>query len=509
MTIYKTAIWMTIAILGSKLIGFVREILFANYYGVSYISDAYVMAVAIPTIIVGGIFTTVAISYIPIYSDIHEKEGHLRAEEFTNKLVNTFFLVLIFIAVLGIAFSKEIVGILASGFKGQTFYVTVYFVKVTFINMIASSLTGIFSSYLQYHNRFVLQIVIGYAFNAILLISIILSGFFSYLILIWGLLVAQVVQLLLIIWGAAKNGYHYKLFVDFKDRDLKKLVLVSFPIFIGSTASQINTFVDKMLASGLPKGSIAALNYGSQINSVVYGLLTMAGMAIIFPLFSKQAASDCLEALQDSVIKSLNLIIILIIPISVGLILLRVPIIQVVYQRGVFDEIATQMTSITLFYFTIGMIGMGVRDVLSKAFFSLSDTKTPMINGIICMLINIVLNLLLIKRMGIGGLALSTSLASIFSAIFMMYSFFRRYKSEKYKTVLTIFVKVIVASFIMGGLIYLLDQVFIQFSSSIITKIVGMAVIISTGMLSYYFVILFEKVEEVKCFKEIISRRNK
>ena len=168
------------------------------------------------------------------------------------------------------------------------------------------------------------------------------------------------------------------------------------PVFVGVAVNQVNGLVDKTLASTLVEGSISALNYANKLNEFVMGIFIVSITSVIYPLLSKLSAANNKEEFNNSIVKSINYVILLVIPISIGAMVLSTPIVKLLFERGAFDLRATQMTSSALFCYSIGIIGFGLRDILSRVFYSIQDTKTPMINGAIAMALNIVLNLILI-----------------------------------------------------------------------------------------------------------------
>ena len=170
-TAAQTAALMAILTLISKAFGFVREMVMANFFGTTYITDAYVMAFAIPMIIFGGIFGSVATAYMPLFSRISENEGEKAGSKFTSEVINLLLIVSIFAAIIGIIFSDQIVSLFASGFSGETARLTSFFTKVTFCYILFTSIAGILEEYLQYKGTFLVQIVLGYIQNGILLIA--------------------------------------------------------------------------------------------------------------------------------------------------------------------------------------------------------------------------------------------------------------------------------------------------------------------------------------------------
>ncbi|MBK5263148.1 MAG: hypothetical protein JJE17_11380, partial [Peptostreptococcaceae bacterium] len=193
-TAAQTAVLMAILTLISKAFGFVREMIMANFFGATFITDSYVMAFAIPMIIFGGIFGSVATAYMPLFSKITENEGEKAGSKFTSEVINLLMVVSIFAAIIGIVFSDQIVSIFASGFSGETARLTSFFTKVTFCYVLFTSIAGILEANLQYKGTFLVQIVLGYIQNIIVVAVIVISAFTSHYYLAFGWLLAHITR---------------------------------------------------------------------------------------------------------------------------------------------------------------------------------------------------------------------------------------------------------------------------------------------------------------------------
>src|SRR5699024_3854161 len=171
--------------------------------------------------------------------------------------------------------------------------------------------------------------------------------------------------------------------------------------------------VDRTIASRVVEGGITALNYANRLNGFIQGIFVLSISTALYPMISKMAAENNMQGLKKSVAEAISGINLLVIPATVGSMVFAEPVVMLLFGRGAFDSNAISLTTAALFYYSIGMLGFGLREVLSRAFYSLQDTKTPAINAAIAVVINIVLNIVLSKFMGIGGLALATSISAI------------------------------------------------------------------------------------------------
>ncbi|MCU9812332.1 murein biosynthesis integral membrane protein MurJ [Paraclostridium sp. AKS81] len=328
------------------------------------------------------------------------------------------------LSVIGLIFTPQIVKLFAVGFKGEVFDQAVYFTRVMMLGLSVLGMSYIMTAYLQVKDNFVIPGLMSVPNNIIVIASIILSATINIHLLPWGALLGLSLQFLFQYPFARKKGFKYKLFVDLNDKYLRRLLWLVIPVLIGVAVNQVSTIVDRTIASTLAEGSISALNYASKLNQFVMGMFIVSISSVIYPMLSKLTTENNKEEFYKSIKTSVNTVTLLVIPISAGAMILAEPIVKMLFERGEFDTRATQMTAIALVFYSIGMIGFGLRDILGKVFYSLQDTKTPMKNAIITIILNIVLNLLFVRftNMGIAGLAFATSISAIVTIVLLFIS---------------------------------------------------------------------------------------
>lgn len=434
----------------------------ANFYGANYIVDAYVMAGAIPNILFGGLFVAIATAFTPTYSTIREQRGEAESNKFTSQVINLLFLLAIVVMLIGIFFSDMITSFFASGFSGETAALTSIFVKITFSYVLFSSAAGILDSYMQYKGYFLKPIISGYFQNIGVIIIVIISAYTSHYYLAFGLLIGSFFRLVYISINARKAGYHY--YPNFSlGEPIRKILYMAIPVFIGSYILQINSFVDKTLASGLQEGSVAALNYGMILITLVTGLTVTLLVTLIYPKITKAFTLDNLDEFNNIVEKGTAIIAIITIPFSMGILVFSEEVVQIVYERGAFDPSATSLTSGAFFFYGIGLVFFAFNDLLAKVFYSMRNTKAPIVCSGISVIINIVLNLLLIESMAHKGLALATSIAAMANSLLLYLWMNKKYPKVKVigsgikilKIILASFLSVLAAWFINDILINL------------------------------------------------------
>lgn len=501
----KTAFILMLVTIISKIFGFSREITLSYFYGASNISDAYLISLTIPTVIFSFIGIGISIGYIPMYSNIQQQYGKKEGDRFTSNLSNILIIIFTIMVIFGLILAEHLVKIFARGFEGETLALAIKFTKISLFGIYFTGLMYIFGGYLRLKGNYIVPALIGFPMNIITIAAILLSFNTNVLVLAIGSLVATVSQLILLMPFVHKEGYKHKLVLDIKDKHIRNMAYISLPVIIGISVEQINVLVDRTLASSIAVGGITALNYANKLNSFVQGLFVAPISTVMYPMISQMAAEDNIDGLKSSVSEVINAICLLVVPATIGAMIFAEPVVKLLFGRGAFDPKAISMTSIALFYYSIGMIGFGLRDILSRAFYSLQDTKTPMINGTIGVSMNIILNIVLSKYMGLGGLALATSISAIFCTVLLFISFRKKVGSFGMKHITISFIKVLCASLIMGILARLSYGALLKRISANLALV--LAIIIGAGV--YFILIYFMGIEEVDSMIDAIKNKLK
>lgn len=493
----KTTIWLMVATILSKILGFARSLVLASVYGADMYSDAYLIAMNIPTVVVAIIGAAIITTFIPIYSSASTELGEKAALKYTNNILNIVMLVCMALTIISLIFIDPLVNLFAFGFDEQTFKLAVEFTRILIVSVLFSGISYIMTAYLQVKNKFTIVGLMTIPRNIIIIISIILSSRFGPYIMIYGTLLGLLADVIYMYPFMVKNGYKYKLYINIKDTYIKKTIWLLAPILIGVAVNQVNTMVDRSLASTLVEGSISSLSYADKLNAFVMAIFIASVSSVVYPMLSKLSSEDNKQKFVDIIANSINTIVIFIIPISVGAIVLSTPIVKLLFQRGKFDDVATNMTAIALSMYSIGMLAIGLRDILTRVFYSLQDTKTPMINSCIAMSINIVLNLILLKKYQHAGLALATSLSAIICVVLLFLNLSRKIGYFGQGKIFKTMMKSAIASMIMAIVTKISYSIIISGGSGSIIEIGALFGAIIIGAIVYGLMIMILRVEEI------------
>lgn len=495
---------LMVATMIAKVLGFGRELVLASGYGASMYSDAYITAMNVPTVIFGVIGSTLATVLIPMYMEVNRDLGEEKSLKFINNVFNLVILACIILGVLGFIFTKELVGVFAVGYEGEALSLAINFTRITILGIVFTGLSYVMTSYLQIKNNFTTPGLSSVPKNIIIIVSILLSLKYNPYIMIWGTLLAMASEFLYQLPAAIKYGYKYIGNINLKDKYIRKMAWLMGPVLIGVAVNQVNTLIDRTLASTVAEGAVSALNYADKLNGFVISIFITSISAVIYPLLSQLNGEKNKQRFTSAVVKSINCVVVLVLPISVGTIVLVEPIIRELFQRGAFDARATSMTALALAMYSIGMVSFGLRDVLGKIFYSLQDTKTPMRNGVMTMAMNIAMDFIFVGSLGLAGITLSTSISSII-CIWLLFKSLRKkvgyYGQDKIKK--TMF-KSFVASGIMGIVIYNLYHYMINRAIDGDACLFG---VICVGVVVYGLLVILFKVDEIKIVTDVLKRK--
>lgn len=487
----------------SKVLGFGKELVLSYFYGTSGISDAYIVSLTIPTVIFSFIGVAINTTYIPIYNSIEENDGEKNALRFTSNLINLMLILLTILIVLVFIFTTPIVRLFASGFEGEILRLSSNLTRISIISIYFSGIIYILQGYLQIKNDFRSPALIGIPLNIILIISIIISNYTDTLVLGYGNVVAVLCQVIFLVPFLIKQKYRHEFIINYKDEKLIRAIYLAVPVMLGTSVNQINQIVDRTIASNIVVGGISALNYANRLNLFIQGIFVASIATVFYAEISKKAAKGDLKGIKSTMKSSLTGVNFIILPITFGTMVFARQIVELLFGRGAFDQTAITYTAAALFFYSIGMVGFGLREVLSRVFYSLQDTRTPMINAALGMLLNIILNIVLSRYLGIGGLALATSIAAIFTTALLFISLRKKTGPFGMKQISISFLKILFASSLMGGL----AKLSFNYLTISLSQNLSLLIAIGVGALSYFVIIYFMKIEDVDVIVGAIKKK--
>lgn len=479
----KTTILMLIIII-AKLIGMMRDIVLANYYGTSSISDAYLIAVSVPTLLFYFVGHSLSTAYIPMYNKVKHRDGEKAACKYTSSLLFISLLICTVLIGLLMIWPNIAVRIFASGFDHDTAELAARFIRICAAGIFLMTLTNVYGGYLQANNMFYPPAAVGIPRSIAIIISIVVSSFLSIDLLGWGLLIAYGAELLLLLPFVFKAGYRPQPNIQVKNDDMKETLYIIVPIIIGMCVGQINKIIDKTMASRVGIGSVSALSYASVINNAVQEIMVTGIITILFANCAKLVAEGRHEEVKAKLSGTLNTMVFLLVPASCGVIVLAKPIVKVILARGKFDTNSLSLTVGALCCYTLGLTFLAVRDTLVKVFYAYKDTRATTITSIISIAINIILNLILSQIWGINGLALATSISAIFNSVLLFVILKNKIGDFGIKSILTTILKTTFACIIMVTALMALKSVALV---NVKSELLQLLICTVSGVAIYFF----------------------
>lgn len=501
----NSAVLIMILTVGSKLVGFIREMLIAAKFGSGVETDTFFVALTATSLIGSLISATIGTTFVPILSEIETKEGKEGKNLHVNNLINIVMILSGVFVILGYFFAPVIVKLTASGFTGDQFNLAVKLTRIGLPIILTTGVLGSFRAYLESEDRHAINTIAGYALNfSYIFFLLFLADMFGIVGMMIAVVIGSFLQIAVKLPVVHTIGYRFLPVFDVKDKYIKKVLWLAGPILLGVAINDINAIVDKTLASQLIEGSISALNYASRINTLVLTIFVTAITTVIFPIMSREFNRGNKQEIVNIIRYGVNLILIVTIPATIGMMVLATPIVEVIFLRGAFTQDNVTMTSIALIGYAVGLVGMSIRLIASRAYYAFQDSKTVMTNSAITVGMNIILNLVLMPLLGIGGLALATSISVTISTVVLFYGLKKQLGQLGLKQYLTIAIKCGLASLAMGAVSYLVYTGIISIlPMSNLYNAVALFVAVGVGAIVYSVLCYVLKVDEVR---NVVSR---
>ena len=419
--IYESGYVLFLVIGLSKLFGLFRDVALANYFGTSSISDAYIIAFSVPSLLFYFLIHALTTAYIPIYNQIYVKNGRDFAIRYSNNVVSISLLFSLIIVLCLMLWPEFIIKIFAAGFDEETIAITSKFIRIASPSLFFMVFSSAGGSFLNINKNYLIPGAIGIPRNIILILSIYFAYVFSIDFLGFGILLAFFSEFLLIIPFLYSYSYRPRFIFDINDKNIKETMYLVAPLFLGLGITQINKVVDKSIASSITEGGISALSYASVINNAIQELIVTSAITILFAECARWVAEKRDDEIRKKVNSIFEIILVLLIPLSFAVYTNSDLIVRIIFARGVFDHNSILLTQECLRFYTIGLVFIALRDTLIKVFYAYKETKITTRVSIFSIILNIILNFILSSYIGLSGLALATSISIIINFLLLYY----------------------------------------------------------------------------------------
>ncbi|NLB17483.1 MAG: murein biosynthesis integral membrane protein MurJ [Syntrophomonadaceae bacterium] len=421
-TIAKVAGMLMVTMFLARVLGYVRDMVIYSSFGQTYITDAYNAAFSIPDFIymllVGGALSS---ALIPVLSGYFAQDDKEEGWKLVSLVLNWGIILLIILIGLGLIFTRPLILLLVPKLPPETISLAVTLTKVMLFQSFFMALNGISMGILNTRQHFTMPAVGGILYNlAIITIGLLMMEHWGIMAFSVGVVVGSALNFAIQVPALKRVGFVYYPTLNPNHPGLKQILLLMLPIMIGLSVTQVNLFVNQNLASGLAEGSISALRLAQRIMQLPIGIFGVSVAMAVFPTMTEQVAKNNIGEFKRLFSLGLRAVFIITIPAALGLMALREPLIELLFQHGQFDAEHTLATSQALFFYCFGLFAYSALQLANRIFYSLKDTVTPVVTGLAAIGLNIVLSILLVRVMSHQGLALAYSIAGVFNLVLLI-----------------------------------------------------------------------------------------
>jgi putative peptidoglycan lipid II flippase len=516
----KAAGIIGLAVMCSRVLGLVRELIFAALFGGGRALDAFTVAFRIPNLL-RDLFAEGALStaFVTTFSKTIARGGDEAAWRLANKVATMTALVLGALCVLGMVFSDSLVALLAPGFDHDKAELTAHLTRIMFPFILLVSIAALVMGMLNAKNVFGVPAMASSFFNIGSIIGGLALGYWidphfgtcALIGLAFATVIGGALQLAVQLPSLARLGYRFRPDMRWRDAGVKAVLLLMGPSVIAASTTQFNVLINSVFASGLEDGAIFWLAAAFRLMQLPLGIFGVALGTVTLPLLSRLVVAGRMDAFRAELARAMRWAMLLTLPAMAGLMMLAEPIISVVYQHGQFNAYQAAQAAGALRFYAIGLAGYAALKVLVNAFYALDRRKTPMLVSLLAVGLNLLLNWIFTIRLGWGhrGLAFSTGCIATFNFLLLYLLMQFQLKGLESRRLLLLLVKVAVAS---GALVavcaasshWLLadwpeQSLWIKLPALLATVIAGAAAFAACGVLLH--------IEELKELRDAVRRR--
>ncbi|NLC68639.1 MAG: murein biosynthesis integral membrane protein MurJ [Clostridiaceae bacterium] len=500
----------------SRITGFLRSTLIPNMLSRTE-SDALFAAFKTTdlmyNLLVGG---SIAAALIPVLSGYLARGREEEGWKVVGSFINVIFIAMVIISGLGIIFAPQVVSLTAPGYNPETTSLTIALTRILFPSVIFIMLAGLTNGVLNSYQRFAAAAYGPSIYNLGSVLSILIFHDTGVEKVAFGIMTSAFIYFLFQLSFAHRNMKYYRLKIHFKHPGFKRIVKLAIPSLLASSIVQINTVISQSYTSNFEKGSVTALTNANDIWQLPYGIFAMGMGTAILPTLSEKLAVGEKEAFKKIFDKSVKSMLILVIPSAVGFIVLREPVISAIYKWSVnFGADRINMTGSILMFFSLALLSQSILAIVNRAFYACNDTKTPLYSGAVSIVSNALLCYIFFNYTSIGasGMAMAYSISSMVNLAILMYALGRKIKGIYSDQWLKFIIKTVVASAIMGIMVFLFKGLIpVDFSrpfsiDSKMAELLYLFLMIAFGVMAYFVIMVLMGIKEVTYLLGIIKNK--
>ena len=494
----------------SRLLGFLRETLISGFFGKSYVTDAYLAGFAVPNLfynllVVGALSS----AFIPVLSGYIVNNEEKQAWHVASAVISIVSVLLGSITIVALYFAPQIIAMYIPDAPMQTKVLATSIMRILLFQPMLLSLSGFSMGVLNSLKIFgppalgsVIYALCVVVFGTILKPYIGIKGFAV------GVLIGALGNFIVQIPALRKVGFHYTFTLDFRHSGVRRIAVLAFPIILSFGLGQIPVVIYQNLASALPPGSLSSFMYAYRLQQLPIGIFAYSIGLAIFPALTDAINLNHWDVFRESFSQALRSIMFIIIPISVGMMVLAQPLITVVFQHGEFTYQDTLATVPSLVFFAFGIVEQSASVILPRTFYALQDTWTPVLLSVITLVVNVILMELLVKPLAQGGLALAISISGFVNMLLLLLFLKRKITFIDGRRLITSLTKIVFASGIMGVVIWSMVHLLSRYTdNSFLGSLVTLACGTTLGITVFVFFAIVLRMQELKSVVNVARRR--
>lgn len=507
----KNTLLISIILGLSSILGLLRETIITYMFGVTGKTDAYFVALTIPSLFVGLVSGSITSTFVTIYSSFLAKDQREQAEKTTNCILSIFFIIFLVLITILFIFSRYSINLIAPSYNGERLTISVQILRILLPNIVFGGLLGILTGVNNSNNSFLAPASVGLVLNISMIMGTLFLGkYVGIYALAISNSIAVICQFLIQIPSAKKYGLKFKFIVDINDKGLREMVKLVLPFVISALVGQLNLIIDRSFATSFSEGVVTSLYLSGKLVLLPQTIFGSALGMVILPNLVRYAANKNWKDMFQVLQKGLNLISFILLPFVIIFLTLSLSIITVLFQHGKFNINDTTLTA-SVIPFLIGVMFFGtVWSILNNVYYATRKVKYIVFTSIIAVISKIMLSYLLINSMKQWGLVLADSLSSFIAVLVMFLGLKFALKLKNNIDKFYMFkcnIKLILSSILMGITIMIMKNVFFHSSEEFIYNLIEIIVCSLVGVTVYCISCLFLKVEEIKSFSNIIKQK--
>lgn len=410
----SAAIWLTLANFGGKLLGFLRDVLISNYYGATAQTDAFFLALSIPTILI-GVFTSSADSaVVPQYTEISvSEEGRAGADRYFSNIIVILSIVASIIALVSLAAPQFILFFFAPTFQGTQLEAACLYMRIFSFAGLFHIWFCFFCAYLICYERTTIRILLSFSTNILVVVALLLVHDTGMYALSFAYLGGSVASAFLPIWASKRAGYHFYPVLSFRAHHFPEFTKRFLPIMGSALLADLLLYSDRLLSSFLPSGSLSALNYGSKIIGIFENIAVVGVGTILLTVLTRQINEKRMEAFRKTISSVLFCLFLLLFPVSLISILYAHDIVSFLFLRGAFTQENAELVSRVFQAYAFQILLTSMQMLLSKSFHAMGNTRLPFRISLVTFTENVILSVLLMQYLEINGIAIATTISTL------------------------------------------------------------------------------------------------